>query len=127
MDTLHRMRVAVVMDTPSTTPNGFYLDDYIASGELNFAVGDTIDLKAWISKDMAIHLQERPLHSNQLISESDDERILLNVTVQDTNELRWWLLGFGDQVEVVAPEDLRSDFHAIANKMAKAYQRKQTG
>ena len=122
--TLHRMHAATVMDIPCAVPDGFDLDSYIASGELNFSVGDEMNLKAWISSDMAIHLQERPLHSNQLISESGDGRILLNVTVQDTNELRWWLLGFGDQVEVLAPEGLRSDFHAIANNMAKAYQRK---
>jgi len=123
---LHRMHTAAVMDVPCSTPDGFDLDGYIASGELDFAVGDEINLKAWISKDMAVHLQERPLYSNQLISESDDGRVLLNVTVQDTNELRWWLLGFGDQVEILAPESLRSNFHAIANNMAKAYQRKRT-
>jgi len=119
--TLHRMHAATVMDIPCAVPDGFDLDSYIASGELNFSVGDEINLKAWISEDMAVHLQERPLHSNQLISRPDDGRILLNVTVQDTNELRWWLLGFGDQVEILAPEGLRSDFHTIANNMAKAY------
>ncbi|MFQ5519326.1 MAG: helix-turn-helix transcriptional regulator, partial [Mariprofundus sp.] len=122
---LHRMKSADVMDIPCIAPEDFDLDGYIESGELDFAVGDAIELKAWISETMAIHLQERPLHSNQLISISDNGRILLNVTVQDTNELRWWLLGFGDQVEILAPEGLRSDFHAIANNMAKAYQRKQ--
>jgi len=124
--TLHRMNMATVMDTPSLAPDGFDLDKYIESGELDFAVGDTINLKAWISEDMAIHLQERPLHANQTIVETDGSRILLTAMVQDTNELRWWLLGFGDQVEILAPESLRSNFHAIANNMAKAYQRKRT-
>ncbi len=97
------------------------LDDYIASGELDFAVGDGINLKAWISADMAVHLQERPLHSRQVISEPDDGRILLDVTVQDTNELRWWLLGFGDQVEILKPVSLREYFRVIIQNMAKAY------
>jgi len=124
--TLHRMNIATVMDIPSLAPDGFDLDNYIESGELDFAVGDTINLKACISADMAIHLQERPLHANQTIIETEGSRILLTAMVQDTNELRWWLLGFGDQVEILAPEGLRSDFHAIANNMAKAYQRKRT-
>lgn len=119
--TLHRMKAAMVMDTPSATPNGFDLDDYIASGELDFVVGDTIELKALISEAMSIHLQERPLHAKQTMAKSDDGRILLNVSVQDSNELRWWLLGFGDQVEILKPVSLRGDFRAMVNNMAKSY------
>jgi len=119
---LHRMPAATVMDIPCSTPDGFDLDDYIASGELDFAVGEKIELKARIGKNMAIHLQERPLHSNQVITEFDDGRMLLSVTVQDTNELRWWLLGFGDQVEILEPVSLREDFRVLVQNMAKAYE-----
>jgi len=118
---LHRMTAAKVMDIPCATPDGFNLDDYIESGELDFAVGDAIELKARIGKNMAIHLQERPLHGNQTMTGTDDGRMLLHVTVQDTNELRWWLLGFGDQVEVLEPVSLRDSFRAIVQNMAKAY------
>ncbi len=119
--TLHRMQAASVLDIPCAAPNAFDLDDYIASGELDFAVGDTINLKAWISSDMAIHLQERPLHADQTIVETDDSRIVLNAMVQDTNELRWWLLGFGDQVEILEPANLRDSFRVIVQNMAQAY------
>jgi len=30
---------------------------------------------------------------------------MLTATVQDTYELRWWLLGFGDQVEGWSPSN----------------------
>ncbi|MBL4759446.1 MAG: WYL domain-containing protein [Mariprofundaceae bacterium] len=119
--TLHRMSAAQRMDIPSKVPEGFNLDAYIASGEMDFSVGDEIHLKARISENMAVHLQERPLHTTQIISEIDDEQILLDVTVQDTNELRWWLLGFGDQVEILKPDNLREHFRSIAENMAKSY------
>jgi len=121
--TLHRMESAQRMDIPSAMPKGFNLDKYIESGELDFVVGDEINLKANISADMAVHLQERPLHATQTMSESDDGRMVLKVTVQDTNELRWWLLGFGDQVEVLEPIGLRQHFSDLANNMANTYQR----
>ncbi len=69
---------------------------------------------------MAVHLQERPLHTSQVISTYHDE-ILLSANVQDTNELRWWLLGFGDQVEILEPMELREDFRDIAKNMAQSY------
>jgi len=119
--TLHRTHAAQILDIPSATPNGFNLDDYITSGELDFAVGGNIPLKAWLSSDLAFHLGERPLSDDQIIEEQEDGHILLSATVQDTNELRWWLLGFGAQVEVLEPPEFREYFADIAANMANAY------
>ena len=44
-----------------------------------------------------------------------------NFRVQDTCQLRWWLLGFGDQVEVLEPEHLRAEFAEIARSLHDMY------
>ena len=119
--TLHRMQAAGVMDVPCTSPDGFDLDDYIASGELDFAVGGNIKLKARINNQVATHLQERPLHEDQVLTECDDGDYILESTTQDTQELRWWLLGFGENVEVIEPLRLREEFRDISNAMAATY------
>jgi len=119
--TLHRMNKASVMDIPCTVPDEFDLDDYIASGELDFAIGGEIKLKARISSQIAIHLEERPLHKDQQLTVCDDGSYLLESTAIDTNELRWWLLGFGSNIEVLAPDDLRNDFQEISEQMAAIY------
>lgn len=36
-------------------------------------------------------------------------------------ELRWWLLAFGSQVEVVKPEALRAELRAEIAAMARRY------
>jgi predicted DNA-binding transcriptional regulator YafY len=36
--------------------------------------------------------------------------------------LRWWLLGFADQIEVLKPDKLREEFKQKAARMAKRYQ-----
>jgi len=118
---LHRVLKAKLLDIPSTTPDGFNIDENIASGDLNFPVGGTIKIKALISKKMAFHLDERPLSDDQRIEEQENEALLLTATVQDTNELRLWLLGFGDQVEVLEPVELRDYFTQITAKMANTY------
>jgi len=119
--TLHRMLQAQGLDKPASIPDGFNLDGYIASGELDFAVGGTIKLKAVFSKDAAFHLDERPLSDDQKIERQEDDRMLVTATVQDTSELRWWLMGFGDQVEVLEPQDLREEFQGIISRMAAKY------
>jgi len=121
--TLHRIQEAQVLNKPVSVPSGFDLDVYIASGELAFAIGGNIQLKIIISSDAAFHLGERALSDDQSISEHSDGRMLLTATVQDTNELRWWLLGFGDQIEVMEPIALREYFTEIVGKLACCYTR----
>jgi len=50
------MSEADVLDVPCMIPDGFDLDDYIASGELAFAVGGTIKLEALFSEGAVLHL-----------------------------------------------------------------------
>jgi len=119
--TLHRMNTASVMDIPCVAPDGFDLDAYIASGELDFAIGGKIKLKAKVNSQIAIHLEERPLHDDQQLTQCDDGLYLLESTAQDTNELRWWLLGFGQNIEVIAPDDLRKEFQQTSEQMAAIY------
>jgi len=121
--TLHRMLQVQVLDQPSNVPAGFNLDDYITSGELDFVVGSDIKLKALFSVGAAFHLAERPLSDDQSIKKQPDGRMLVTATSQDTSELRWWLLGFGDQVEVISPKSLRKEFEAIASRLKTNYSR----
>jgi predicted DNA-binding transcriptional regulator YafY len=43
------------------------------------------------------------------------------LTVLDTAQLRWWLRGFGPDVEVIEPRALRDEFSADARKLAARY------
>jgi predicted DNA-binding transcriptional regulator YafY len=115
------MSEAKVLGAPGEIPDGFNLDKYIASGELDFSIGGEIQLKALFSKGAAFHLEERPLSDDQTIVEQGDGCMLVTATVQDTSELRWWLLGFGDGVEVIAPIALRKEFQQIASSMHSRY------
>lgn len=41
--------------------------------------------------------------------------------VKDTGQLRWWLLGFAEQIEVLKPESLRQEFMQKAAAMRARY------
>ena len=121
---LHRVYRAEVLEAPAIVPEGFDLDRYIQEGEFSYPVGEPIRLGAVFSHGAAFHLHDTPLSADQVLTELDHERVLLRATVENTAELRWWLLGFGELVEVLAPADLREEFRARAAAMAALYRQR---
>ena len=65
-----------------------------------------IELEALFDTDAAFHLRETRLSTDQVLTDQPDGRVLVKARVRDTGELRWWLLGFGNAVEVLRPEGL---------------------
>src|SRR5882724_173062 len=119
---LHRVHRAEVLDAPASVPEGFDLDGYIREGEFGYPVGEPMRLEAVFRHGAAFHLHDTPLGADQVLTELDDERVLVRATVENPAELRWWLLGFGELVEVLAPIDLRDEFRTRATAMVALYQ-----
>jgi predicted DNA-binding transcriptional regulator YafY len=61
------------------------------------------------------------LCADQKIGQEQNGFVRVSGTVADTQQLRWWLLGFGDKVEVLAPASLRAEFTQIADAMSGFY------
>lgn len=119
---LHRIQSADRLDKVATAPEGFNLDDYIASGTFGYRRGaSTIRLKVLFEKDAALHLEETPLSDDQQLTEQTDGNVLVEATVADTGQLRWWLLGFGGRVEVLEPQGLRVELRDHAARMMARY------
>ncbi|MEI8102695.1 MAG: WYL domain-containing protein, partial [Chlorobium sp.] len=119
---LHRMNEAVQLDEPALSPEEFTLDEYIAGGAFSYRTGEgTIRLKAIFEQDAAIHLEETLLSEDQLLTDQGDGNVLVEATVADTRQLRWWLLGFGGRIEVLEPEGLRGEMKGHVAKMMERY------
>lgn len=107
---VHRIRSAQVLDKPATTPENFNLAKYIRQGALGFGESDEIKLIARFITGAGEHLRETPLSLDQQIEPDQPGWMRVQATVPNTAQLRWWLLGFGNQVEVLAPVSLREEF-----------------
>ncbi len=119
---LHRIHAAAMLEEPSRRPEGFSLDGYIAAGAFGYPEsGETILLDAVFTTEAAAHLAESPLSDDQQIAAHGEGLVRVSATILDTKELRWWLLGFGDQVTVLAPTGLRERMRAVAAGMAANY------
>jgi predicted DNA-binding transcriptional regulator YafY len=119
---LHRIRAAELMSEAISKPADFDLDKYIASGALGWFPKETIHLNAIFTAEVAAHLYETPLSEDQTMTELPDGRIQLTATVQETLQLRWWLQGFGDAVEVVEPVHLRKQIAESVHHLAERYE-----
>lgn len=118
---LHRIRTIELLDKSVSIPEGFCLDNWV-SELLTFPVGESIYLKLRFSGPTDIQrLEESPLAIDQKILRVEDGTFELAATVEDTQQLRWWLHGFGARVEIVAPESLRQEFTQLAQNYAAMY------
>lgn len=118
---VHRIQAASVIDQTAVPPKGFDLDSYLQSGAMGWSSTKPISLVAAFSVDAGIHLRETPLADDQVIEFLADDRMLVKASVLETQQLLWWLLGFGDAVEVIEPADLREQIAAKARRMLACY------
>ncbi len=104
---LHRMVSAKVLDKKATQKKAFCLQQYIADNNFDFpSKSGPIRVKLQVSNWLARHLEERHLSEDQVITEQECGS-LVEATVTDTAQLKWWLLGHGTKVEVLGPPALR--------------------
>ncbi|MBF0282520.1 MAG: WYL domain-containing protein [Zetaproteobacteria bacterium] len=118
---LHRVSKATLLDTPVNIPKDFDLDQYLAQGELSIIEGDAFQLQARLSLGTQFHLSERPLSDDQTITQQENGDWHLNATVQNTSELRWWILSHATNIEILSPPALRNELKEITLNMAKMY------
>jgi proteasome accessory factor B len=121
---LHRMiRAEALTTTPARAAVGFDLDAAIKQGKVDFGQGAMIDLELRVRGYIADLLILCPLAADQTMEDEPPGSgfdFRLRVRVPSTQLLRW-LLGAGDNVEVIAPTELRHVVPVQAAKMAGLY------
>ena len=67
------------------------------------------------------HLSETPLSQDQKFQQEKAGKIRIIASVADTEQLRWWILGFGESVEVLKPKSLREEFKERSQSLNRLY------
>ena len=121
---LHRMTDAQVLAERAGAPSGFNLDKHVrADDAFSYPLSEgPIALKLFANDAVVEHLSESRLSKDQRITPGPDGRTLIEATVADTRELRWWLRGFGDHVEVQSPAGLRREFKEQGRALHELYE-----
>ena len=98
-------------------------DDFDASTHFEQSLGVTVlhetpqELVFEVVPVLRDYLNTTPIHASQIITETADGRIEMRLCVQQTFELFQQILGFGDEIRVVHPPELKQ---AIAYKLSSA-------
>lgn len=105
---VHRFEEARGLPTQCFKPEGFDLQDYVDSGAMQFGTHEKIKLEAWISEGLARLLQEAPI-SHDMLLVAEDEGSRLTATVNDSWELKWWILSHAGSIQIQQPQGLRDE------------------
>ena len=119
---LHRFSKAEWNGNKSYEPKDFSVDNYIKDNNLGYLYSsEPIALEVIFDRSAGFHLTESSLSKDQEIQVLEGDQLLVKATVSDTAQLRWWLLGFGGQVEVIKPNFLREEMIQNIKSMNKRY------
>ena len=109
MFALHRIESASLSDR-GTLPVNFDLDEYLSFGNMDFLAPDIaegpIQIELQFTLGAGFSLTENRISLDQT-TETLDDKIIVRATVTPTQQLVWWLRGFGSGLLEVHPEKLR--------------------
>ncbi len=103
-------------------PRAFSLDNYLGNAwHMIREKGRDREVVVRFSRMVAQNVAEVKWHKTQQIELHDDGTADFRVTVSGLNEISWWILGYGDQAEVLEPPELRQLIADRAKRMAAKY------
>ena len=74
------------------------------------------------SSEAARYVQEKTWHPSQKITKEKDGSVVLEVSLNDTPEIKAWTLSFGPKATVLEPESLRDEIVSDVEQLLKSYQ-----
>ena len=119
---MHRFGKAEILDEEFRIAERFDLEKAIAGGFADFASGgEPIHLEFVCEESEASYLEETPLSKDQQMAEAEEGWVRIGATVNNTWQLRWWLLSKGSNIEVLGPENLRKEIAAEIEAASRYY------
>jgi len=117
---LDRIDRATLMTEPFELPRNFSADSFFA-GSWVIEQGDPVRIKLRFAPEAARWVRVAKYHPTQELEEQPDGSLLFIGTVTGTREITRWILGYGADVEVLEPRELRSEVRAEVTRMTGIY------
>ena len=112
---------AIPTNDPYTIPPRFNLERFLGMAWGMERGKDRYEVWLRFSARAAPEIREAVWHRSQRIAELPDRRVDLHLVIDGLDEILGWVLGFGDQVEVLAPPTLRQRVEAVAVRVARIH------
>lgn len=89
-----------------------------------FTSSDPVDIKLEFSREVAQYVRERKWHSSQRVVAHSNGTITMYLSAGLTPELIQFVIGFGENVKVLEPKELKEKLIKTANEIIKLYVKK---
>ncbi len=116
---LNRIRESTTTEKCFVDGENFDVYDYLGKAWSMIPQGRIYDIKLRFLPKVANNVAEVQWHSTQKVVRNSDGSATLEFRVDGIGEITWWILGYGDQVKVLAPEALRKKVLEVAKNMVK--------
>jgi len=111
-----------LLDEHYRIPRGFSIERYLRNAwHMIPERGRDQRVLVRFGKMVAKNVAEVAWHKTQEVEFRDDGTLDFRATVSGLNEISWWVLGYGDQAEVLQPAELRRIVAERAKRMARQY------
>ena len=118
---LSRIEEIVLTSRVFTKPRDVDLDSYFGNAWSMIPEGREHRVHLRFAPKVATNVSEVRWHRTQETELRPDGWLDYRVTVDGLGEITWWILGYGDQVEVMAPASLRKIVVTIAKSVLSKY------
>lgn len=119
---LRRIGSAELLDDKYEIPPRFSVERYL--GKAWHLIRDKtkpFHVVLRFSSLVARNVAEVTWHQTQRTKLREDGSLEMQVDVEGLSEISWWILGYGDQVEVVSPPELREIIAGRVSELMKKY------
>lgn len=123
---MHRFKKVDLRLEPVALPSGLDLETALAAGRDQFrshsqSAGEFV-LEFSGEPGLVALIEESPLGVDQAVEPISEGRRRVRVTVRDSWELRWWLMGRARELEVLSPDWLRGEILEVLRGAVARYQ-----
>jgi len=99
----------------------FCLEDWMARAFQLELGEEPVEVVIRFDAFQARYIRERQWHPTQQIDEQSDGGLILRLRVGGMSEMKRWVMAYGSQAQVLAPQSLREDVAAEARSVARMY------
>jgi predicted DNA-binding transcriptional regulator YafY len=104
---LNRIMESKTTDRIFQGGDNFDVADYLGRAWSMMPEGRLYNIKLRFLPKVAYNVTEVKWHSTQKVTRNSDGSAIVEFRVDGLGEISWWILGYGDQVQVLAPRALR--------------------
>jgi proteasome accessory factor B len=99
----------------------FSLEKYFGNAWGMIPEGREYSVRLRFAPKVAANVAEVNWHRAQQVQFEPDGSAVFSATVDGIGEISWWIIGYGDQVEVLDPPELRDRVRQMAQAVVERY------